>query len=525
MYVALLVVSFLILLLNVLYGMWRGTGRSILRLLTLALAAVGAFVLAKELSATLADVIAPKLRDMMSSNSFLTGFVKSNPEMPALFGALAEMMVAPVLFFLCYFILKPFSMIIYFILRTVFRVKKGRKPLSKLGGAVVGFVIGVIGLIALAVPLIGYADLAVRSVEELDRGNEESILGEAAVYYDDYVKPIAQTPVMKIAYDLVGDRLFDNLTVTEWNGEQTQLEKEWFAILGVIREAKEFSKTPMAEYSEKETQTLRAFVESVASSRILTYLGGNTISGMSQAWLNGEGYFGIDSLTLGDANAQLILNGLLRVFAGTDPVVIVSDLHFLVDLFDLLVQYRMFSLLREDASTEAFIERMVTSGFLEAAYTQVRSNSRMDPLFKAMHDVGMNVLVSTLGLPAEYRENYGQLMDDMTHALQGCVGADGAIDVGQLHASLNQAFAENGVEISSAAAEVIASGLSGEFTAEELLGGLDAEEITNRLIERFEGAESLESVLPEGTLPEGILPDGVLPDGVLPEGVLPEGAV
>ena len=401
MYAILLVVSFLILLVNVLYGMWRGMGRSVLRLITLALAAVGAYVLAKVLSATLAGVIAPILKDMMSSSSFLAGFVQSNPEMPDLFGALAEMLVAPLLFFLCYFLLKPFTMILYFILRTALRVKKGRKPLSRLGGAVVGLVIGLIGLIVLSVPLIGYTDLVVRSVEELDRGSEESVLGDLAVYHDDYVKPVAQTPVMRKAYDLVGVRLFEKLTTTEWNGEQTHLEEEWFAILSVIREAKEFSKTPMADYGTHESETLHAFVDGVEASRILKYLGGNTIGGMSQAWLNGESYFGIHSLKLGDANAQLMLNGLLRVFASTTPDTVVSDLDFLVELFDLLVQYEMFSLLREDAGTETFIERMVSGGFLEIAYARIKSNPRMEPFSKAMHDVGMNVLVSTLGLPEE----------------------------------------------------------------------------------------------------------------------------
>ena len=524
MEIVVLVVSLLILLLNVLFGMWRGVKRSLLRLITLVLAAIAAYALTGLLSGSLAEAVAPSLEEALSSDPLLMDFVKSNPEMPALVGALSEMLVAPVLFFLCYFLLKPLTMIVYLILRALLRAGKARSASSRLGGAVMGLLIGVIGLVIFSVPLIGYSDLIVRSVDELDNSGK-SVLGEIVDYNDDYIKPIANAPLAKTAYDLLGDRLFDRMTVTEWNGKPTSLEAEWFAILGVIREAQEVSQTPMAEYGEAQSQSLHKLVDHVGESRILTYLGGNTVSGMAQAWLNGETYFGVNTLELGNSNAQLLLNGILRFFATTDPTLFASDLEFFVELFDLLVKHEMFSLLGGDGGADAFVDKMVSSGFLEDIYAHISSNRRMDPIFKAVHDVGMNVLVSALGLPEQYRETYGQLMDDMVLALKDSVATNGTIDVGQLCDSLSRAFSDNGVDISAAAAEIIANGLSDEFTVDELQGGLDAEEITDRLIERFEGTESLEGLLPEGGIPEGVLPEGVLPEGVLPEGVLPEGVL
>ena len=137
------------------------------------------------------------------------------------------------------------------------------------------------------------------------------------------------------------------------------------------------------------------------------------------------------------------------------------------------------------------------------------ANPRMQPVSKAIHDVGMNVLVAELGLPEDYKENHEKLMDDMTTALQDSVTEEGEIDTEKLQASLNEAFADSGVEIDSAAAEVIADGLSEVFTPEELAGGLTPEQITDRLIERFADAESIESMIPDG-VPAGTLPEGTV---------------
>ena len=499
----LIIVSLVILLSNVLFGALRGTGRSTLRLGTLVVAVFLAFFLATGLASAMSGLLAPVLEDLLSSNETLAEFVQTNPEMPALIRALSEMLVAPILFLICYMLLKLLTFILYFILRKVLRIKGARKAGSFLGGAGVGLVIGLIGLVVFATPVVGYADFADRTVTALADDGENTAVGELAEYDQDYIKPMAQTPVARLAYVVVGDTLFDSLTTTEWNGADTSLETEWFAIVNIVGDAEVLTEKPIAEYGPQESEAIHTMIAHIGESRIVTYLGGNTLSGMAQAFLDGRPFFGIEAPAMEDANAQLILNGLLRVFATTTPELFESDLELFADLFDLLIKHRILAAFTEGEGGDAdFVERMVFSGFLDEVNALIRSSERMRPVSVAIGDVGMNILIDQLGLPEEYRENHAQLMDDMSVALQEAVSDDGMISVEKLQAGLNEAFADSGVEITESTAEVIANGLSEEFTPDELKD-LTVDQITDRLIERFGSVEEAKGML--DNIPEGVL--------------------
>lgn len=518
MQAVLLIVSLLILLANIGFGLLRGVKRSTVRVCTLLVAAFAAFFVAVGLASSLAGTIAPMLEEALSSEEAFADFIASNPEAPALISALAEMLVAPILFLLCYMVLKFITWIIYVILCAVFKIPKPGKTKdektgevektkrgvgSYLGGAGIGLAIGLIGLIVFSTPVVGYTDLISRVVDEVEATQSADAEGsnELAELNDNYIKTVAETPLANLAYITLGDPLFESLTTTEWNGEDTSLETELFAILGIVEEAGKLTERPVAEYGESESQAVHAMIGEIGNSRIVTYLGGNTLSGMASAWLEGRSFMGIESPDMGDANAQLIMNGLLRVFASTDPSLFAGDLEFFADLFDLLVEYGMFAKFTEEGEGEEsdFVEYMVTSGFLEAVNALIKSNSRMKPVSTAIGDVGMNIMIAQLGLPEEYRENHEQLMDDMSGALQESVTEEGTIDVDKLHEGLNEAFADSEVEISEEAAEVIANGLSEEFTPEELKT-LTVDQITDRLIERFQEVESLDDLA--GMIPE-----------------------
>lgn len=496
----LVILSILILVVNIAIGALRGVGRSTLRLLLIIGAAFGAYFIAKGLSSSLSGLFVPMLEDFISSNATLAEFVQTNPEMPALVRALAQMLAAPILFLVCYMILKLLTFLLYVLLRKVMRLRGPGKIGSLLGGAGIGLAIGLVGLVIFATPVIGYTDFISRTASALEssttvaEGGETQATSQLTQYNDSFLKPAANTPVAKQAYSVLGDTLFHNLTSAEWNGQETKLETEWFAIVGMVNEAGKLAEKPVDQYGSEESVAVHNMINRIGESRIMTYLGGNTLNGLSNAWLEGKPFFGIEAPEMGDANAQMMFNGLLRVFSTTTPELFQRDLGFFADMFDLLVKHDMFSLFAEGSGGgNAFAEKMTTSGFLKEAMGLINSNERMAPVTTAITDVGMNILIDQLGLPEEYRETCGELMDDMSDALQGSVTEEGTIDVSQLHTELNEIFADSEVEITESAAEVIANGLSEVFTPEELKT-LTSEEIVDRLIDRFATAENLEKL-------------------------------
>ena len=493
----LLGVTLLILIVNVLVGLSRGFSRGLLRLITLLVAVVAAFFLAKGLSASLADKLMPLLEEALASNESINEFISTQPNAMEALAALAKMLVTPILFLLCYVALKIVTWIIYLILRAVFSVGKPKNLLvRRLGGLGMGLLAGLIGLLVFVTPVMGYTDILSRTVSEVDMISENESTATLVEYNASYIAPAAETPVASQIYKGIGSKIFKGLTTVEWDGEKADLETEWFAVLSVIDKAGELKGKSFVDYGTAESQVVHDMVDGVGGSKILSDIGSGVLNGVSNAWLQGNTFLGIAMPKLGDENADVIIFGVLRVFSTTSDETLVDDLDAFADVFDLLIKYDMMDLLAGGNADGEFAAHLVESGFLEEARALLASRERLKPVTVALADVGMRMLVAQLGLPEDYRETCGELMDDMSAVLKGAVNESGQIDTAVLADNLEVTLADHGVEIPAEATEIIAQGLTDEFTAEELTT-LSGEEITDRLIERFGQLDNIEDLIPQ----------------------------
>ena len=113
------------------------------------------------------------------------------------------------------------------------------------------------------------------------------------------------------------------------------------------------------------------------------------------------------------------------------------------------------------------------------------THPRMQPVGTALANVGMRSALKAMGLPENISEAQGELLGEMTVALQETpVREDGTIDDTALAATLTDVFSENNIEVNSATVQLVAQGVAEHFTAEELRT-LTAEQLAQKLAERF----------------------------------------
>lgn len=483
-----LLVTLLILAANVLFGIKRGLFRTLLRLGTVLLAFVAAFFLSKMLSAMAAATLRPVLESLLSSNTELADFLAQNPEVGDSLGALLQMFVTPLLFLLCYMLLKCASWLAYFLLRLVCRVKKGRGLGSRvLGGALAGFCVGVVGVLVFVTPVMGYTDLLSRTATESPSLTATLNLTD---YNEKYLIPAADAPIASLLYKRGGERLFTDLTTSKLGDAETDLNKEWFSVLHVINEASKLGKKPVAEFGQAESEAAHAMATGVGESRILSNLGGSAIKGIASTWLQDGSFMGIAKPATGDESVDLILNGFLTVLATTSPAQISDDLNCFADLFDLFIRYEVFSKIGEGDNTDALVTQLATSGFLDDARRLLAENQRMEPVVTAISDAGMRLLVRELGDPATYLEEHKELLDGMSGKLKEAAGEDGKIDTATLSTGIQEELAKQNVTVPAAATDIIAEGIADEFAGEDL-SSLTVDEITSRLVERFGSVENI----------------------------------
>lgn len=483
----------LILVLNVLVGMRRGFSRGLLRLITLVISAVAAFFSAKAAAASVAQRAVPALEQAVASDPDFAAFLQDNPVVGQSMGALTQMLIAPLLFLLFYILFKIVTLVLFWIL-CIFVKKTRFFAFRWVWGAAFGALAGVIGILVFVTPVMGYTQLLSNTITEAESLSASAAELELDAYNEKYITPASTAPVASQIYNGVGNKLFHGLTTVKWQENDIDLASEWAAVIEVADNAAAFSKRPVAEYGTAESEAAHAMAKGVEESQLLSSLSGGALNGISNAWLSGEAFMGIQKPNTGDESVDIILNGLLRVFSTTSPEIIGEDLEYFADIFDLFIKYQVFSKIGAEGGTDELVIHLSTSGFLTEARALLAANERMKPVVDAISDAGMRLLVRELGDPAKYLEEHKELIDNMSNVLKDAVDEEGQIDKAAVSDGLQSVLAEKQVEVPAEAVDIIAEGLADEFTADELTT-LTTDELTDRLISRFGSVDNLDQIL------------------------------
>ncbi|MBQ3482833.1 MAG: hypothetical protein IJA78_01510 [Clostridia bacterium] len=487
----LLLVVFLILLLNVLFGLIRGLNRSVVRLGTLVLAAVGAFFLARWLGGVVGEKALTAFETSLLSNPEFAAALQDAPEIKQAVVAIVHMLVAPILFLILYPILKLITLIVYRVVLGCFMIEGPKNAvICRLGGALVGICTGLIGAIVFLTPVLGYTETVSHALSVIGEGStneDEDSMASLYSYNEEFLASAADAPLVAPLHGLASGRLFTALTTVSWNEQEVSLESEMDAILSVGTGIKSLSEKPIHAYGAAEQAALARMSRSVSESPMLSSLATGTLRSASQAWLDGRTFINISRPEASD-NGDVVLNAFLEVFSTETTDTLTKDLSSFSELFGLLVKHDLFALLGEETEQGAFVDKLAVTDILAETEALVAKNPRMQPVTEAFTDVGMRLLVRELGLPADYAEEHPELMEQMAVLLRSSVEND-AVNEETFATDLKGLMLSEQIPVTDSAIELIAGGFSDLFTVEEL-ETLTTEQIAARMIERLEAADT-----------------------------------
>ena len=287
---ALSALALIILGVCVLKNLFRPVLRSGMQLAVALLCIPIALLLAK----VICQVVASSVLGMLDFD-ILNQVITDLPSGQQAIEGLAQMVAAPFVFVLVYFIL---WIIIGSIVGIVIRsLEKGGVKFAlfknKAIGAGIGAVCGFVLLIVYLVPLIGFTGIvpeamAVISDLEMD-GRPVVELGEDEMAA---VDQIVNTPALAAPRALGGNALFKSLTTTKLDGEKFSLTQELDSLCPFV-----VSVFPVVEKVTKDISLINEADVTVIqeelpalfeNSTMLRVLGAEVISGMSRAWLVGD---------------------------------------------------------------------------------------------------------------------------------------------------------------------------------------------------------------------------------------------
>lgn len=501
----LLGICIFILLFNIVVSFFRGTRKSLLRLATVVVAMVGAFFLARATSENFGVSLALKIEQALSAIPDLAPLFEGNAATDDVIAAFAEMLVTPVIFFVSFFTVKSFLLIPYRILVTLTGFIKESGLRAHLIGAAVGVLIGIVGILVLITPVFGYLEVAsvlmaqVEGAELSANGTEESanteesekvpLLNRAAV------DSLRETPMLGGLYNGIGSKIFDGLAVGKWGEQSVYLREELSTLADIVTNIKALGGKTPKEYGDAECAAIDAVAADVGSSTLLSTFFSGIVNSAADKWLAGEPFLGVAAPDVG-ANGNVLLQALLTVFSTSEPQNVGDDLDFFVDIFTLTVRYEILSKM-ENAEAEDFAVLITDSGFVDDVQALLATHPRMEPVGRALGDIGMRSVLKAMGFPEDLDVTHGALLEDVSSTLKNQQALpDGTIDKEALASDLKTVFAENEITVNDSSISLVVDGIAEMFTAEELQS-LSLDSIREKLTERFEAVDTAAIEVPQ----------------------------
>lgn len=396
-------------------GLRRGWLKALFTTGNIALSATLACFLSRDFTTVLRDYIYPAVTWILSKfgislEEMLSGYEEIIALLPLFIGVL----ITPLIFLVFFAI---FRAIIGFILsffhrsrRRVInedgereRVKRHVPVWSRLIGAVIGVVNGMLLLAILLIPTVGYVNLGLHVTEELYAGQDTSAYSREdpallpTVYFviEDYVKPARENWLLDTTYKTVGKPAFDYMITTAYDDTEIYLEDELISAVQLVNKGMAFAGSDFSGMDSETVDGLHEIVDIIDHSVLMPEFAASLVSEMGSAWSRGDAAFGMEKPEMGEL-LDPTFTVLLKILATTDRELLVDDLNTLIDFLDLLIKNEILSNMGDSSRImDTFSKNSTLINDMTALF---ESNEHLAPMAKEIKQLCIRAVTQTLDM-------------------------------------------------------------------------------------------------------------------------------
>lgn len=405
--------------------------------------------------------------------------------MPSLYPFLLGLL-RPLVFLALYFIFVILLRIVLFIVGACFpkRYKNGGIPLIS---GVFGLLRGCILVVVLMTPILGYASIGNEAitayVTESEAGTAEDAAVEKLIVLQEQLEAVESNALLQ-KISTVTDKVFAELVTTELSEEVASPTEELPIFAKLVYHVRWLVNKPLAEFGAGETAALQNISDLFGESVFLPTVSSEVLSAMTTKWANGESFLNLEKPELTGAFATLS-DSLFDVLASSTKETVTPDIATVADLMTLMVEYEILSAEGDDVFAKlTATDPQTGKTFVSEAILLLENNPHMAPLRQGITTLVMEAVGGELGTPAELRENYGDMVDDMVDVLATVEGETNEEKIANLTPVIKDGLAENGLEVPESVVdeasrlildELEANGITlSELTADDIFDILDS---------------------------------------------------
>ncbi len=458
----------LVAVISVVVSLFRGFAKSVVRFLTVLLAAVASVVTCLVIKAHLPNPeefirkaeeidLVGKVRQLLgdggaSAVESLLDFAGISPTLIELVTQLLGALLLPLLCLTLFFLFAGVTWVIYLILKLVLRLPlKGLDrivPLSRLWGAVLGAAQALVIIAVILLPVSGYLSVGGTVVDDLVKQGVLKADQAAVQTVQTVVDELDQSPVLTVYRKVGGDLLTDSMMKMEVAGAEVQVEEELDPVLAMVLRISELGENELANYGEKEAEIIRAIGESFDDSKLMAPIVGDILYAATDAWMKGETFLGAEKPSMGESSELFdpfadTLFEILHEDAKTADL-LREDVKTVAEIVATLAQHGVLANMN---NTETLLTTLSGEGVVESLINTLGENQSMKRLIPEVTNLGVRAIGQVLNLPVDADAVYGDFMDDVAGALNEISTLSGEEQVSALSARLETAFDEAGVPI------------------------------------------------------------------------------
>ena len=468
--------AILIFILAVVFGIFRKTISSAVKLGTVLVAFFLSIPIASGLSKAIGAPLKALVLPLLAQVGLSEQTLATMPTLEALPEALAYSIATPFVFTVCFILLSLFLLIAYAVLKKVLKplCEKQTGAQHRVFGALISVVIALVLIVGIYTPVVGLAD-TVASLE-LTEADLEGIGGaDAILTAKEYADEINASPLFVGTRTLGGNWLYGTLSKTELNGDKVVLKNELSHLLDAALSATAFKGVQLEALGDKQVEALYSIEAAATDSKILMGILPELLSGASNAWLEGEGFLGIQKPAVNETVSGAF-DTLLKIFSTSSRDNIEDDLHTLVSLADAVIDSGM---LAKIGNTEELMLLMQKDGVISSIAAPLYDNPRMTPLVPEIINIGLRAAVKAMNIPETKEELHSQFTADLADELNAMSELSESEMTEALTGKMDEVCAEYVIELSDTEKYCLAVGIVYEFNGRNDISGQEIADFFN----------------------------------------------
>ncbi len=408
-------------LLYALIGLLRGAKKSIASLacgvIALGVAILVTIVVCNSVvSAIDVNEVLTRLETSGIVNAEILSFINVFPSLLQNVTQLIMAIVSPILFIIS-FVLVSFILLCFraLLLLPFKKINDENKAPSRLIGLGTGLVKGLIVVFVLFAPIAGYLGIVDTVINSAETIMEEAEYQKMKSDYENITGGATDNVALNAVKTLGGQAIFDSITSIKINGQRGDITTEINVIIDAVSKFRPLL-SGGGENGEivlnKETiDSLKDMLSDDSENSVLVQNAVvDAVTGISNAWLNGEEFMGMTKPEV-DPYIDPIIDSVLGIYADTTVETLGNDVGVILDMMGILMDSGALGGEGEGEASgnpmDIFTDEEVITTIIES----VEATGKSEQIIGAITDSAVAIIGEQIGIKDADSESYKDIVD------------------------------------------------------------------------------------------------------------------